>query len=147
MTSPEIFGVPEKMDPHTADGKAPMLIRLQNMTAVVDSIGICHFTMFGWGWNDLQSQIDAACEGGFSVERLEEIGERIWNLERQFNLSTGMTPDQDTLPQRVLKEAAKTGPAQGKVSLLDKMLPEYYEARGWGRDGIPSQATLQRLGL
>jgi len=147
MTSPEIFGVPEKMDPLGTDGKAAMLIRLQNMTSVVDSAGICHFTMFAWGWNDIQAQLAAACGPEFTVQRLEEIGERVWNIERQFNISAGMTPDQDTLPQRLLKEAAKTGPAKGKVAELGKMLPEYYELRGWGTNGVPKAETVKRLAI
>ena len=47
----------------------------------------------------------------------------------------------------MLKEAAKTGPAKGKVNELDKMLPEYYELRGWTADGVPSNETLDRLKL
>ncbi len=147
MTSPEVFGVPEKLDPHVTDGKAAMLKRLQDMTSIVDSAGICHFTMFAWGWDEIQSQVQAACEGDFSVENLMQIGERIWNLERKVNLDMGITPDQDTLPQRILKEAAKTGPAEGKVNELGQMLPAYYEARGWSADGVPTSETMSRLGL
>jgi aldehyde:ferredoxin oxidoreductase len=74
-------------------------------------------------------------------------GERIWNLERKFNLDAGFTNKDDTLPARLLKDAAKSGPAKGKVSGLDKMLPEYYAARGWTKDGIPSNETLSRVAL
>jgi aldehyde:ferredoxin oxidoreductase len=105
------------------------------------------FTTFAWGLPDIQAQIQAACEGDFSLERLQEIGERIWNLERRFNMDAGITADQDTLPKRLLKDAAKTGPAAGKVAELDKMLPQYYELRGWGKDGVPTQETMTRLGV
>ena len=76
-----------------------------------------------------------------------EVGERIWNLERNYNLKAGFTVADDTLPKRILKDAAKTGPASGKVNDLGKMLPEYYQLRGWTADGIPSNETLQRLVL
>jgi len=46
-----------------------------------------------------------------------------------------------------LTEPAKEGPAKGLVNGLDKMLPEYYQLRGWGTDGKPTKETLQRLGL
>ena len=59
----------------------------------------------------------------------------------------GLTGKDDTLPKRLLKEAAKTGPAKGRVSDLDKMLPEYYQLRGWTSDGVPSKETLDRLGV
>ena len=76
-----------------------------------------------------------------------EVGERIWNMERRYNMSAGILGDQDTLPERVMKEASKAGPAKGLVSGLDKMLPEYYELRGWSTDGTPTGETLSRLGL
>ncbi len=75
------------------------------------------------------------------------VGERIWNLERKFNMDAGITAEDDTLPKRILKEAAKTGPAKGLVNGLDKMLPEYYELRGWTPDGKPTEETLSRLGI
>jgi aldehyde:ferredoxin oxidoreductase len=75
------------------------------------------------------------------------VGERIWNLERDFNLRAGITAADDTLPKRLLKEAANTGPAAGKVNELDKMLPEYYALRGWGADGVPTAETRERLQL
>jgi len=75
------------------------------------------------------------------------VGERTWNLERQFNLQAGFTAKDDTLPKRLLKETAKTGPAKGLVSGLKKMLPEYYELRGWTKEGVPTNETLDRLAL
>jgi len=144
---PEIYGVPEKVDPLTTDGKAALLISHQDMTSFIDSSGLCVFAAFGWVPSDLADQIDAACEGEWTVERLLETGARIWNLERQFNIEAGITGKDDNLPQRLLKEAAKSGPAKGMVAELDKMLPEYYELRGWSTDGIPKSETLERLAV
>ena len=76
-----------------------------------------------------------------------EVGERIWNMERQFNLDAGFTAADDSLPPRLLKEGAKTGPAEGRVNELDKMLPEYYELRGWTDEGRLTEETRQRLDL
>jgi len=76
-------------------------------------------------------QLAAACEGDWSMEKLALVGERIWNLERQFNNAAGFTEKDDNLPKRLTTEPAKTGPAKGLVNGLDKMLPEYYELRGW----------------
>lgn len=143
----EVLGIPAKTDPLGTDGKAELVKTFQDMTAVVDSAGLCHFIMFAQVMEDLQPQIQTDLEGDFSVEILWKIGERIWNLERQFNMAAGLTGKDDTLPQRLLKEAAKTGPAKGRVADLDKMLPEYYELRGWSKDGVPNSDTLQRLGL
>ncbi|MFK7866263.1 MAG: aldehyde ferredoxin oxidoreductase C-terminal domain-containing protein, partial [Alphaproteobacteria bacterium] len=59
----------------------------------------------------------------------------------------GFTAEDDNLPKRLLKDQAKIGPAKGLTSDLEKMLPEYYELRGWDRHGIPTNQTVERLGL
>ena len=143
----EVLGIPEKTDPLVTEGKAGLVKAFQDATAVVDSTGLCLFTTFAWTLDDFAPQVDAACDGGWTSERLLETGERIWNLERNFNLAAGFTAKDDTLPQRLLKDAAKTGPAKGKVNGLGEMLPEYYELRGWTKDGVPTNQTLERLAI
>ncbi|MEW8505713.1 MAG: aldehyde ferredoxin oxidoreductase family protein [Candidatus Thiodiazotropha sp.] len=143
----EILGIPEKTDPLETSGKAGLVKAFQDATAAVDSSGLCLFTTFAWSLEDIAPQVDGACEGDWSADRLAELGERIWNMERDFNLRAGLTAADDTLPKRLLKEAAKTGPAEGRVNDLDKMLPEYYELRGWTAEGVPTDETRQRLGL
>jgi aldehyde:ferredoxin oxidoreductase len=68
-------------------------------------------------------------------------------MERDFNNRAGFTAADDNLPQRLLTEPAKTGPAKGLVNGLGKMLPHYYEVRGWNPDGTLKPETRQRLGL
>jgi len=145
--SSEILGLPEKTDPLTTDGKAGLVKAFQDATAAVDSAGLCIFTTFAWTLEDIAPQIDAACEGNWTPDTLLEAGERIWNMERNFNLAAGFTGKDDNLPKRLMKDAAKTGPAKGLVSGLDKMLPEYYEVRGWTTQGVPTEETLSRLGV
>ena len=143
----EVLGIPEKTDPLSSDGKAGLVIAFQDATGAVDSAGLCLFTTFAWSLDDIAPQVNGACEGDWSVEKLLEVGERVWNLERKFNLDAGFTGKDDTLPKRLLKDAAKTGPAEGKVNELGKMLPEYYSLRGWTDDGVPTNETLSRLAL
>lgn len=143
----EVLGIPEKTDPLVTDGKAGLVKAFQDATAAVDSMGLCVFTTFAWTLDNMAPQIDAACEGEWSVERLLEAGERIWNLERDYNLKAGLTGADDNLPQRLLKEAAKTGPAKGKVCGLDKMLPEYYSLRGWTKEGELTDKIRKQFSL
>lgn len=143
----EVLGIPEKTDPLTSDGKPALVKAFQDATAVVDSSGTCIFTTFALTMDDIAPMIDADLDGDWTSENLMELGERIWNLERKFNMDAGFTAADDTLPERILKDAAKTGPAEGKVNELGKMLPEYYELRGWTADGVPSNETLERLAL
>jgi aldehyde:ferredoxin oxidoreductase len=143
----EVLGIPVKTDPHVTEGKAELVKAFQDATGVFDSAGICIFTSFAWSLADVQPQIQAACEGDWSMEKLALVGERIWNMEKQFNLAAGFGKKDDDLPPRLKTEPCKTGPAKGLVSGLDKMLPEYYRIRGWNEEGVPSAATVQRLGL
>ncbi len=143
----EVLGIPVKTDPLVTEGKADLVKAFQDATSVFDSAGVCVFTTFAWSLADLQPQLDAACEGGWSMEKLALVGERVWNMERLFNNAAGFTAKDDDLPPRLKTEAAKTGPAKGKVNGIDKMRPEYYKARGWDDKGVPTKETLARLGL
>ena len=143
----EVLGIPVKTDPLATEGKADLVKAFQDATGVVDSAGICVFTTFAWTLADIQPQIQAACDGDWSMDKLNLVGERIWNMERQYNLAAGLTARDDDLPPRLKTEAAKTGPAKGMVNGIDKMRPEYYKLRGWTPEGVPEGATLERLGL
>ncbi len=130
------------------DGKAKIVKETQDFVAALDSTGLCLFTgECGLTPEDYAAQIDAACDGDWTLPRLLETGERIWTIERQYNLAAGLTKADDTLPKRILTEPAKTGAAAGQVNRLGEMLPMYYTERGWDGDGVPTAETLGRLGL
>jgi aldehyde:ferredoxin oxidoreductase len=143
----EVLGIPVKTDPLVADGKPELVIAFQDATAAFDAAGICIFTSFAWGLADVAPQVAAACGDEFTLENMAKIGERIWNMERDFNNRAGFTAKDDTLPKRLLTEPAKTGPAKGLVNKLPEMLPKYYEIRGWNADGTIKPETRERLGL
>jgi aldehyde:ferredoxin oxidoreductase len=143
----EVLGIPVKTEMNDTDGKAELVKAFQDATALVDSAGLCVFTTFAWGMDNIAPQVDAACEGDWSVENCLETGERIWNMERLFNEAAGFTADDDKLPKRLLEEVIKHGPTEGQVNRLGEMLPQYYEARGWTADGKIPDETRQRLAL
>ena len=143
----EVLGIPVKTDPLEHEGKPELVKAFQDATAAFDSSGLCVFTTFAWGLADLAPQVSAACGDQYTTEELEKIGERIWNMERDFNNRAGFTSKDDSLPKRLLTEAAKTGPAKGKVNMLAEMMPKYYAARGWDSEGRPTEATRKRLDL
>ena len=147
LTSPEILGIPEKLDPLVTEGKAGWLKTFQDLTAVVDSAGICLFTTFAIGLPEISSMLRTATGINATDEDILKAGERIWNLERMLNIKDGFTAADDTLPPRLLKEPLQAGPSKGKVVELEKMLPEYYEVRGWGVDGVPTAEKLEELSI
>ena len=143
----EVLGIPVKTDPLVSEGKPELVKAFQDATAAFDSAGLCIFTSFAWGLADVAPQVAAACGPEFTLENLSLIGERIWNMERDFNNKAGFTNKDDSLPPRLLNEAVTTGPAKGLKSMLPEMLPKYYAARGWAPDGTLTAATRTRLGL
>lgn len=147
LTSPEILGVPVKLDPLVTTDKASWLKTFQDLTAVIDSVGICLFTTFGLGLPEISAMLRDATGMNCSDEEVLKTGERIWNLEKQFNLKAGFSKKDDTLPPRLLKEPMPAGPAKGMVAELDTMLKEYYEVRGWDEEGVPTGNKLEELAL
>jgi len=145
----EILGIPVKTDPLESEGKPDLVKAFQDATAAFDSSGLCIFTTFAWGLQDLSPQMQGACNEDYTIEELAKIGERIWNMEREFNNRAGFTNKDDSLPERLtsVAGACKTGPAKGKFNELATMLPKYYAARGWDSEGRPTAATKARLGL
>ena len=74
-------------------------------------------------------------------------GERVWNLEKIWNLKAGYSKADDTLPTRFLEVPLPDGASKGQVVKLDVTLPEYYEIRGWNTEGIPTESKLEELSL
>ena len=114
---------------------------------MIDSLGLCLFTSFALGGDDYRDLLNVFAGDTWTTEELLTAGERIWNLERVFNLKAGIGSDQDTLPKRLLTEPIPDGPSKGQVHRLGDLLPEYYSQRGWSEDGVPTNAKLVQLGL
>ena len=89
----EVLGIPVKTDPLTTDGKAELVKAFQDATAVFDAAGICVFTSFAWTLADVQPQIEAPPARRLvdGTSSMAVVGERIWNMERQFNNAAGLT--------------------------------------------------------
>jgi len=143
----EVLGVPSKVEQHTTQGKAALVKTFQDLTAAMSSTGACLFTTFGIGGEEVAEMLSAATGVPYSTQAFMQAGERIYNMERMWNLKAGLTSQDDTLPERLLKSPILTGASKGEVSHLDQMLPEYYAARGWDATGVPTAAKLKELAL
>jgi aldehyde:ferredoxin oxidoreductase len=139
--------ITQPLDPLVWEDKAWATKEIQDWySSLIDSSGMCNFAVMSADFPE--EKVCALLEtatGGY--KEAAKIGERIWNLERLFNLKAGLTAKDDTLPPRMLKKPMPEGPAKGMVVHLDKMLPEYYKLRGWDEKGIPTLGKLQELGL
>jgi aldehyde:ferredoxin oxidoreductase len=143
----EIFGIRKKVDPLSPEGKALLVKEYQEVTAVSDSSGLCPLLLWGIWIDEILPLLEGVVGLNFTLASLLKAGERIWNLERVFNLKAGFTVKDDTLPFTFLNEPMKDGPAKDRVCELKEMLAEYYELRGWDREGKPLKEKLKELGL
>ena len=139
----EVLGTPKLVNRSGVAGKAGLLIVSQHLGAALDSLSLCKFSSFALSEEHYARLYSAVTGFDVSGQDLLLAGERIWNLERMYNLREGFTAADDVLPTRLLEEPN----AEGEVVHLDEMRAEYYRFRGWSVAGIPTSAKLERLGL
>ncbi|MBW2169469.1 MAG: aldehyde ferredoxin oxidoreductase C-terminal domain-containing protein, partial [Deltaproteobacteria bacterium] len=129
-------------------GEAKVVKEMEDALTVFDAAGCCKFmglTLDAKEWSDI---IKALTGREFGVEEFRKTGERIYNLERAFNMREGQTRADDTLPKRLLEDPLPEGPAAGHVNNLDIFLDPYYEFRNWDKaTGKPKPEKLRELGL
>ncbi|MFX0084134.1 MAG: aldehyde ferredoxin oxidoreductase family protein [Candidatus Hodarchaeota archaeon] len=147
MISTEVLGTPISMDRFTSTGKAGIVKVFEDISALIDSLVLCRFSSFALSAIDYARLLSIINEIEYSESDIMKIGERIWNLERLYNMKAGFGMKDDTLPKRLLNEPLKIGNSRGRVVKLDQMLSEYYKIRGWSKKGEPLDEKLKELDL
>jgi aldehyde:ferredoxin oxidoreductase len=147
MLGMEVLGLPKLIDRFQVQGKSSFVILHQNSVAAIDSLVVCKFTNMGVADEYFARVLSAVTGIHYATGDLVRVGERVWNLERLYNLREGFSCEDDTLPKRLLNEPITEGPSQGWVSKLEPMLKEYYRGRGWDEYGIPKLQKLADLEL
>ncbi|MFZ7133266.1 MAG: aldehyde ferredoxin oxidoreductase family protein [Eubacteriales bacterium] len=148
LVSPEM-GIDKVTDRFAQQGKGVLAAKTQDLMVIFDSVAMCKFTMFGGvvtptvvaKWLTLATGLD------WSVEDLIQCGERIFNAKRLYNVQCGINRENDTLPDRILKDPRGSGGAAENLPPLEVMLDEYYDYRGWDELGIPQRQKIEELGL
>ncbi|MEM2104257.1 MAG: aldehyde ferredoxin oxidoreductase family protein [Candidatus Bathyarchaeia archaeon] len=147
----EIMGLPRKVDPLTIEEKGELTKYVQDEIATTETAIFCNFPLDNEMITvDLYSRLLYAATG---IQKFKDprylwlVGERIFNLEKVFNLREGIDASYDTAPERILKEPMPKGPSKGQIFELETLLKDYYKARGWNEQGIPTENKLTELGL
>ncbi len=147
MLGPEVLALPRLIDRFATQGKSGIVSVHQNSAAVIDSLVYCKFANMAVGEEFFARTLTAVTGQKFTADDLMMVGERVWNLERLYNLREGFTVADDTLPDRLLNEPVAEGPSAGFTVKLAPMLEEYYQFRGWDKNGVPKPAKLAELQL
>jgi aldehyde:ferredoxin oxidoreductase len=150
----ELFGVGKKIDGLTYEGKAELVKYFQDLFTLIDSAGLCVFvalrytldTANGYIPDRATEMINHATGSDYTPESLLEAAERVYTLERLFLTKAGISRADDNLAQR-MAEPMPAGPIQGETFELERVLDDYYVARGWDTNGIPTRERLERLGI
>lgn len=136
-----------QIDMDSYEGKAPLVKEIQDTVNAIFTLVSCRFHEFITSHDFYTRYIAAAIDRDITLEEFYRLGERIWNLEKLYNLGAGLSRKDDTLPERCF-EPILGDASEGAVLERDKwnaMLDEYYDVRGWDRDGVPTEQTLDRL--
>ena len=147
MVAPEVIGKPKLIDRLTFNGKAGLVQIFQNLAATVDSLVVCKFESFAMGEEELAALLSAVTGVHYSSQDLLRAGERIWNLEKLFNIGAGFTRADDSLPARMFESDGMGIGIGMEKEEFEKTLTEYYHYRGWNNDGVPSGEKLKELGI
>ena len=126
----------------------------EDLISMVNALGLCIFPSgmyLAWG-PDYLSRMLSACTGiDTTPEDLMELGERIFTLMKVHTMRAGLSRKDDTWPDRFFEEQMPEGPAKGAIldkEIVDQVLDEYYELRGWDiESGVPTPTKLTELGL
>ena len=142
------LGYLEPPDPHDSSDKPPIVVNMQNYMSVFNPLGMCKFLFVGGvGPSVIASWLRGY--SGFDMDAAEvlEVGERIFNLKRMYNVRLGISRKDDVAPPRLYAEGRPDGVSAGVLPDLGKMLHEYYKLRGWSTFGVPTADTLDRLAI
>ncbi|WP_406660458.1 aldehyde ferredoxin oxidoreductase family protein [Methanolobus sp. ZRKC3] len=141
MAGPELIGKPVLLNRQSFAGKAALVQHFQNLAALIDSLILCPFISLAIGEVELAALITAVTGVNYSSEELLRCGERIYNLERAFNIKAGFSKEEDMLPERFFAEDGL------ERTEFEKSMLDYYHFRGWDNNGNPTDKKLQELGL
>ncbi len=143
----EISHTAGQLDPIAETGKGMISKAVQDMTAAWDATGLCLFATLGLGMKELMPMLMAVTGSGFAMMQFLMIGERIFNLQRLFNLKAGIRLEDEKLPDRFYKEPLPDGPNAGAVLDLEETMKDYCSLRGWDENRVPYYGKLKGLGL
>jgi aldehyde:ferredoxin oxidoreductase len=130
------------------EGKAQIVKDIQDRVNACFTLVSCRFAEFELPVDMFVKLLNTASGMDFTNEEFIKTGERIWNLERLFNLGAGLTKEDDRLPGRCFDTLPlREGETRMKEEDFEYMLKDYYKVRGWDEDGVPTEEKLRSLGI
>jgi aldehyde:ferredoxin oxidoreductase len=147
IPAPELgYDEDHKPDPHSSEGKAELVVKLQDYMNVLNSLGLCKFLLAGRiGPQTICEWVNQVMGWDLDQQELMMIGQRLHNLKRLYNVKLGITKKDDTVPPRLLHLSRTDGLSKGVLPDIDSMLSKYYQIRVWNEQGIPKEEKIKEL--
>jgi aldehyde:ferredoxin oxidoreductase len=140
-----------KVPIYSTEGRAKLVLGIQNLRTFIDSSGMCLFAMKALPLPQLAKAVNLVTGMNLTPDEALKIGERVYNLERLLLARSGITRDQDVVADRFFDESLKAGPHAGQKlsrASFEAMKDEYYDLRGWDlKNGLPTNEKLKDLDL
>ncbi len=134
-------------------GRGKLVKDMEDQYTIVDSLIVCKFSRGTYykEFEDMAKLYNLVTGVEMTAEDLRQAGERINNVARLFNIREGLGRKDDTLPYKVMHlPVPDEGPSKGAYVTqkeLDFLLDDYYETRGWTKEGKPTKEKLKELGM
>ena len=149
---PEL-GIEGGLDRFAVEGKGKFVKSTEDLMGFCNSAVICRFPTAVLNPEEnipikmIAKFLGAVTGWDVGPRDLQTFGERAVNLARIFNVRLGVTRKDDTIPSRFGEEMPEGASKGQRVTTadLDLMLDEYYKARGWTENGIPTRRRLEAL--
>lgn len=138
------------IDRFSAENKGFEVKVHEDLMTLYDITGVCKFTRHTFFAEAYPELVRAVTGMDLSLADLFVISERVYNLQRAFNVREGLDRNADSLPARVFKDPIPKGRSKASIikrSEFERMLDDYYQARGWSWNGVPTKAKLVSLDL
>ncbi|UCG37092.1 MAG: aldehyde ferredoxin oxidoreductase family protein [Candidatus Bathyarchaeota archaeon] len=138
------------IDRFSAENKGYEVKVHEDLMTLYDIVGVCKFTRHMFFAEAYPEMIEAVTGMSLTLSDLFGISERVYNLQRAFNVREGLNRRDDSLPARIFEDPIPKGASKGsfiKRDEFERMLDDYYQARGWSENGIPTKAKLGTLDL
>jgi aldehyde:ferredoxin oxidoreductase len=126
-----------RVDPDQIRGKAKIFVEDEDRMTLFDSLILCRFYKDLIDWRDLKRLLWSITGMDLNKSRLRQIAANVSNAARWFNIREGISRADDRLPKRFSQEALGKNKKTITEKELNRMLDEYYESRGWNKQGIP----------
>lgn len=141
-------GITEEVDRFKMEDSEFVAAKYQDYGMLTQASCHCKFMLFGgYSLTVMLDTVNALTGWDWSMEEMLRTAKRIFTLQRLVNVKYGIDRKDDTLPA-ILFQASDDGGRVGKAPHdFDAALDKYYDLRGWNRNGVPTQHTIESLGI